>query len=100
MAIESNYLRGDRITPDRDVVEGDILEDSSGALWMAKVKRGTTVPVFPFVNGHPEVHAEALRRIDLNENTLIHTGENYYGYAGQPFPSRHRAAPRWVSGQY
>lgn len=86
-----NYAAGDRITPDKDVIEGDVVR-YDGATWMAKVKRGVTVPLHPIVNGKPEVNADSLVRVDLNDNEVTHTGMNVYGYGGQPKPSEKTAA--------
>ena len=89
------YKPGDRLTPDLDVFEGDIVR-YDGKLWMAKVKRGTTVPLAPMVDGRPQVSADTVIRVDLLENTVTHTGANFYGYGGQPKDVADPAAPAAV----
>lgn len=82
-ALTPNYKAGDRITPEKDVIEGDIVRHQ-GREWMARVKRGNTVPLAPMVDGKPQVNADSVIRVDLLENDVRHTGANVYGYGGQP----------------
>lgn len=77
------YTAGDRLTPDLDVIEGDIVRHD-GKLWMARVKRGVTVPLAPIIDGKPQVSADSVIRVDLRENDVRHTGANVYGYGSQP----------------
>ena len=87
-----NYAAGDRITPDKDVIEGDVVR-YRGAEWMAKVKRGIGIPLFPMVDGKPQVSADTKKMVDVKANEVIHTGTNVYGYGGQPKPAEKPAAP-------
>ena len=77
-----NYKDGDQIVPDKDVIEGDIVRHDGGT-WMAKVKRGNSIPLLPIASGVPQVNADSLVRVDLTENKVTHTGLNFYGYGGQ-----------------
>lgn len=77
-----NYKAGDRILPGTDVFEGDVVRYDD-ATWMAKVKRGNTIPLHPIAGGKPQVNADSLVRVDLTEHAVTHTGMNVYGYGGQ-----------------
>lgn len=83
----SKYASGDRVVPSLDVMEGDIVTTPDGKTWMAKVKRGNSIPVVPFENGKPIVSADTARRFDLNETVVTHSGANFYGYGNQPKPA-------------
>lgn len=80
------YCGGDRVVPDLDVFDGDIVRAEDGSLWMARVKRGRSMPALPFVAGRPRVSCEDVRRFQLDDEVLVHTGCNYYGHGGQPLP--------------
>ncbi len=77
----SLYAAQDRLVPDLDVIEGDIVH-YAGADWFARVKRGNTVPLCPLIDGRPEVSYQAERRIDLQAEQVAHTGFNYFGRGG------------------
>lgn len=89
------YKAGDRLTPDADVIEGDIVRHD-GRLWMARVKRGNTVPLAPIMDGKPQVNADSVIRVNVVDNEVVHTGANVYGHGGQPteVPASAQAAPR------
>jgi len=82
-----NYAAGDRIVPELDVMDGDIVITPDNKQWMARVKRGRSIPVVPFENGKPIVSAETARRFDLDETVVTHTGTNFYGYGNQQKPT-------------
>ncbi len=81
------YKAGDQVVPSLDVFDGDIVSTPDGLQWMAKVKRGRSIPVVPFEDGKPIVNADVARRFDLDETDVTHTGTNYYGHGGQPTPT-------------
>ncbi|MDX9742057.1 MAG: hypothetical protein RBT81_12920, partial [Gammaproteobacteria bacterium] len=85
------YSSGDRVVADRDVIEGDIVTTPDGRQWMARVKRGRSIPVVPFENGKPVVSADTSRSFDLDETEVTHTGTNVYGHGNQPKPDVQKA---------